>query len=131
MFKRWTFSCMLSFYVWKEKLKHMIRIKQGWLLYWIGKCFNDFLFSNRYTNLLYINMSMASFLLTRTYLLFPVRQRNVCNGFFFYLIKITLSYNKVATQSHTWGAYYVANNAVDGDIATCMRTDIIGMNDPD
>lgn len=78
-------------------------------------------------------MSMASFLLTRTYLLFPVRQRNVCNGVFVYLIKITLSYNKVATQSHTYpvGAYYVANNAVDGDIATCMRTDIIGMNDPD
>lgn len=77
-------------------------------------------------------MSMASFLLTRTYLLFPVRQRNVCNGFF-YFIKMTLSYNKVATQSHTYpvGAYYVANNAVDGDIATCMRTDIIGMNDPD
>lgn len=77
-------------------------------------------------------MSMASFLLTRTYFLFPVRQRNVCNGFF-YLIKMTLSYNKVATQSHTYpvGAYYVANNAVDGDIATCMRTDIIGMNDPD
>lgn len=46
---------------------------------------------------------------------------------------MTLSYNKVATQSHTYpvGAYYVANNAVDGDIATCMRTDIIGMNDPD
>lgn len=41
-----------------------------------------------------------------------------------------LSYNKVATQSHTYpgGAYYSANNAVDGNIATCMRTDIIGMN---
>lgn len=77
-------------------------------------------------------MSMASFLLTRKYLLFPVRQRNVCNVFFL-SHKDDISYNKVATQSHTYpvGAYYVANNAVDGDIATCMRTDIIGMNDPD
>lgn len=46
---------------------------------------------------------------------------------------MTLSYNKVATQSHTCpvGAYNVANNAVDGNIASCMRADIIGMNGPD
>lgn len=51
---------------------------------------------------------------------------------FFFLSHIDdISYKKVATQSHTYygGAYYVANNAVDGDIATCMRTDTIGMND--
>lgn len=38
-------------------------------------------------------MSMASFLLTRTYLLFPVRQRKVCNGFF-NLIKMTYPITK-------------------------------------
>lgn len=56
----------------------------------------------------------------------------VCNVFGFFLSHIDdISYKKVATQSHTYygGAYYVANNAVDGDIATCMRTDTIGMND--
>lgn len=40
-----------------------------------------------------------------------------------------LSYNKVATQSRTYSgsAHYGANNAVDGNILTCMRTDGIGM----
>lgn len=51
---------------------------------------------------------------------------------FFLSHKDDISHYKVATQSHTYpvGAYYVANNAVDGNIATCMRTYIIGMNDP-
>lgn len=42
-----------------------------------------------------------------------------------------LSYKKVATQSHTSpGNNYVASKAVDGDIATCMRTQDIGGNTP-
>lgn len=79
-----------------------------------------------------IHIYCIFFLLRRTYLLFPVRQRNVCNGFLL-SHKDDISYTKVTIQSHTYpvGAYYVANNAVDGDIATCMRTDIIGMNYPD
>lgn len=44
-----------------------------------------------------------------------------------FLSKDDLSYNKVATQSHTFtGAVYDASNAVDGNIATCMRTMDIG-----
>lgn len=40
-----------------------------------------------------------------------------------------LSYNKVASQSHTSvGIIYDANNAVDKNIATCMRTNAIGSN---
>uniref|UniRef100_A0A8W8NS62 Fucolectin tachylectin-4 pentraxin-1 domain-containing protein n=1 Tax=Magallana gigas TaxID=29159 RepID=A0A8W8NS62_MAGGI len=40
-----------------------------------------------------------------------------------------LSYNKVATQSRTFpgSAYYAANNAVDGNKATCMRANEVGM----
>lgn len=40
-----------------------------------------------------------------------------------------LSNNKAATQSHTLsgGTFYDANNAVDGNIVTCMRTKAIGM----
>lgn len=38
-----------------------------------------------------------------------------------------LSINKVATQSRTFlGQNYGADNAVDGNIMTCMRTDGIG-----
>lgn len=45
-----------------------------------------------------------------------------------------LSYNKVATQSHTFtGTSYLydASNAVDGNAATCMRTKEIGSRSPD
>lgn len=39
-----------------------------------------------------------------------------------------LSLNKIATQSHNTlsGRGYYASDAVDGNIGTCMRTDIIG-----
>lgn len=51
---------------------------------------------------------------------------------FFLSYKDDLSYNKVATQSHTCvGTYYDASNAVDGNTATCMRTKPIGPNNPD
>lgn len=41
--------------------------------------------------------------------------------------------DKAATQSHTFygGTFYDANNAVDGNIVTCLRTEEIGRNDPD
>lgn len=45
-----------------------------------------------------------------------------------------LSHNKVATQSRTYeypGMRFDANNAVDGNLATCMRTRPIGTNAPD
>lgn len=45
-----------------------------------------------------------------------------------------LSYNKVSTQSHTYSGtymYYSAMNAVDRNIATCMRTKDIGVSSPD
>ena len=47
-----------------------------------------------------------------------------------------MSKDKVATQSKTYTApgssvhQYVAGNAVDGDITTCMRTEIIGSTSP-
>ena len=42
-----------------------------------------------------------------------------------------LSYNKNASQSHTFpGTGYGAENAVDGNTATCMRTEAIGQNNP-
>lgn len=42
-----------------------------------------------------------------------------------------ISYNKIATQSDTYnGMDYVASNAVDGNTATCMRTDPIGVTNP-
>lgn len=51
---------------------------------------------------------------------------------FFLFLKDDLSLNKVATQSHTYlGTNYDANNAVDGNVATCMRTKPIGLNNPD
>lgn len=42
-----------------------------------------------------------------------------------------LSYNKVATQSHTYeypGMRFDAKNAVDGNLTTCMRTRPVGTN---
>ena len=47
-----------------------------------------------------------------------------------------MSKNKVATQSTTYTSgssvlQYVAGNAMDRDITTCMRTDVIGPNSPD
>ena len=45
-----------------------------------------------------------------------------------------MSKNKVATQSTTAPSPTYscrAGNAVDRDITTCMRTDIIGLNSPD
>ncbi|XP_078327550.1 uncharacterized protein LOC111113525 [Crassostrea virginica] len=44
-----------------------------------------------------------------------------------------LSFQKDATQSRTYPGsrgMYGADNAVDGDISTCMRTDAIGKNSP-
>lgn len=42
-----------------------------------------------------------------------------------------LSYNKVATQSHSYAdSGYEASNAVDGNPATCMRTLEIGHTSP-
>ena len=42
-----------------------------------------------------------------------------------------LSNNKAASQSHTFtGTVYGAENAVDGNTATCMRTGVIGPNSP-
>lgn len=40
--------------------------------------------------------------------------------------KDDLSYNKVADQSNF--VQYGAGNAVDGNTATCMRSDVIGRN---
>lgn len=43
-----------------------------------------------------------------------------------------LSYNKLATQSHTViGTDYAAGNAVDRNSTTCMRTRAIGRSSPD
>lgn len=51
---------------------------------------------------------------------------------YFFISQDDISYNKVATQSHTWvGAGYDASNAVDGNIATCMRTKTIGSRSDD
>ena len=48
------------------------------------------------------------------------------------LSKDDLSYNKDASQSHTApGPGYGAENAVDGNPATCIRSNIIGPNSPD
>lgn len=44
-----------------------------------------------------------------------------------------ISLNKFATQSHypEAGTGYDASKALDGDTATCMRTNTIGDNSPD
>lgn len=43
-----------------------------------------------------------------------------------------MSYKKVATQSKTYaGPNFEASNAVDGNIATCMRTKDIGSTSED
>lgn len=45
-----------------------------------------------------------------------------------------ISHNKVATQSSTYvipGMRFDANNAVDGNLATCIRTHPIGTHAPD
>lgn len=40
-----------------------------------------------------------------------------------------LAYNKLAAQSHTHpGTLYDASNAVDRNIGTCMRTELIGQS---
>ena len=45
--------------------------------------------------------------------------------------KDDLSHNKDASQSHTFtGTAYGAGNAVDGNTATCTRTEPIGRNSP-
>ena len=55
----------------------------------------------------------------------------------FFLFADDLSKNKVATQTTTYGALtsdayqYVAGNAVDRNITTCMRTKPIGTNSID
>lgn len=49
---------------------------------------------------------------------------------FFFHSKVNLSLKKESTQSLTYsdGEAYIAKNAVDGTIATCMRTKEIGVN---
>lgn len=50
----------------------------------------------------------------------------------FYLFIEDISQNKIATQSHTNdGVTYDASNAVDGNVATCMRTKEIGLRSSD
>ena len=51
-----------------------------------------------------------------------------------YICTDDLSKNKVATQATTAPSptyAYRAGNAVDRDITTCMRTELIGKNNPD
>lgn len=52
---------------------------------------------------------------------------------FIFLSKDDISRYKSATQLHTAAGpnQYAASNAVDGDIATCMRTKDIGTSSPD
>nr|XP_022311762.1 receptor-type tyrosine-protein phosphatase epsilon-like isoform X1 [Crassostrea virginica] len=53
-------------------------------------------------------------------------------GYFAVLAYDDLSHKKDASQSHTYpGTGYGAENAVDGNTATCMRTKEIGRNSPD
>ena len=48
-----------------------------------------------------------------------------------FVYKDDLSYKKDASQSHTvLGPGYGAENVVDGNTATCMRTEAIGPNSP-
>nr|XP_022305773.1 multiple epidermal growth factor-like domains protein 10 [Crassostrea virginica] len=52
-------------------------------------------------------------------------------GFFLAFGYDDLSKNKVATQSTTYpSSIYTADNAVDRDITTCMRTELIGVTSP-
>nr|XP_022305530.1 receptor-type tyrosine-protein phosphatase epsilon-like isoform X2 [Crassostrea virginica] len=52
-------------------------------------------------------------------------------GYFAVVAYDDLSYNKDASQSHTYpGPVYGAENAVDGNTATCMRTEQIGGTSP-
>ena len=49
----------------------------------------------------------------------------------FVFFKDDLSHNKAASQSHTYpGTGFDAENALDGNKATCMRTEAIGSNSP-
>lgn len=51
---------------------------------------------------------------------------------FYILFSDDLSYKKLASQLHTTiGPYYNASNAIDGNLATCMRTLPIGYNNPE
>lgn len=82
------------------------------------------------------------------YLFLTVRTKNIPNHFFPYLLvskhsnlwKILLfpflndlSYNKIATQSPIYRriSEYEANNALDRNITTCMRTQAIGLSSTD
>lgn len=51
--------------------------------------------------------------------------------FFYFLFTDYLSNDKFATQSHTFYSLvynYGANSALDGNTATCARTEVIGTN---
>ena len=49
-----------------------------------------------------------------------------------FVFKDNLSFKKDASQSHTYsGSGYGAELAVDGNTATCMRTNAIGTHSPD
>ena len=56
----------------------------------------------------------------------------ICYRITIYFFEDNLSHNKDASQSHTSpGSGYRAENAVDGNTATCMRTNPIGPNSPE
>lgn len=86
--------------------------------------------------------------INQIYLFLTVRTKNIPNHFFSYLLvskhsnlwKILLfpflddlSYNNIATQSPIYRriSEYEANNALDRNITTCMRTQAIGLSSTD
>ena len=61
-----------------------------------------------------------------------IKSFNPINELIWFFFKDDLSHNKDASQSHTYpGTGYGAENAVDGNTATCMRTKDIGPNSQD
>lgn len=66
----------------------------------------------------------------RGYFPFSYKNSNLMT-FYTFLSEDDISYNKIAKQSSTYtGPTYGAGNAVDGNIATCMRTLDFGRNSP-
>lgn len=64
-----------------------------------------------------------------------VLSRNTFSDFYAYFLELAflnflylddISYNKIATQSHTYNNYD-ASRAVDGNTATCMQTSPLGV----
>lgn len=86
--------------------------------------------------------------INQIYLFLTVRTKNIPNNFFPYFLVSKhsnlwkfllfpflddLSYNKIATQSPIYRriSEYEANNALDRNITTCMRTQAIGLSSTD